>query len=127
MANLVEASKQEQLMMLRDLTRRMEVLHDAQVLQLKMWPRTLFEVKPPEIGVDFATKTVHYTLKSLKKPKVYGDAKKRCLVMIGWIKWLLGDDWTVTITLDGKQLNGKRAKPKQKARRKPNARRARRV
>lgn len=100
--NIADASHEEQLILLREWTAKMGVLHDAQVLQIKMWPLTLFtHAKKCEEQVNIEGKELNYVIVQTKgaAPK---DIKKRYEALIDWTKWLLGKDWTVRIKLRDK-------------------------
>lgn len=97
--NLVDPSLEQQLLMLRDLTARTGALHEAQVLQLKWWPLTLFtHSKKCEAQVNVEGKEVTYVIVQTKgKPPK--DIKKRYEALNEWTKWLLGNEWVVRIKL----------------------------
>lgn len=90
-------------MLLKDLTRRLDMLHDAQVLQLKMWPLVLFtHARSAELAVSFENKEVDYIVKT--KGKAPADLKDRFEYLNEWTKWLLGNDWLVKVKIQGKQV-----------------------
>lgn len=103
--NIANPSQEEQLLMLRDLTARAGVLHEAQVLQLKMWPLVLFgHVKKCEERVNLETREIDYVFLQTKgKPS--NDFKERLDVLVGWTKWLLGSDWVVRVKLRDKLIH----------------------
>lgn len=110
--NLVNPDQEKQLLMLKDLTRRMGVLHEAQVLQLKMWPMTLFtHAKKTEERVNLESKEIDYDILQTKGKKP-SDLKERFEALNEWTKWLLGDDWVVRVRERGKLLyrNGRTVK-----------------
>lgn len=89
-------------MMLRDLTNRLGALHEAQVLQLKMWPLVLFQhVKKCEERVNIEAREIDFVLLQTKG-EVPKDFKKRCMTLAEWTKWLLGGDWVVRVKLRDK-------------------------
>ena len=102
--NIASASQEEQLLLLRDMTSRLGVLHDAQVLQLRMWPLVLFSnLKKCEEHVNIEGKVVefHFLQTKGKYPK---DMKARFEAMADWTKWLLGHDWVVRVKERGKLI-----------------------
>lgn len=101
--NLTEATVKEQLIMLKDQTRRLGVLHEAQVLQLKMVPWGFWPtVKSFEVLPDLEKHDMVFELKlNGKKPD---DFNEQCEKVNQWIKWLLGDEWIVRVRLKGKQV-----------------------
>ena len=102
--NLANASHEEQLLLLRDMTARMGVIHDAQMLQLKMWPLVLFDnVKKCEEHVNIEQKVLEFHILQTKG-KYAVDREKRFEHLVDWSKWLLGHDWIVRIKERGKLL-----------------------
>jgi hypothetical protein len=102
--NLASASQEEQLLLLRDMTARMGVLHEAQILQLKMWPLVLFDnIKKCEEHVNIEGKVLEFHILQTKG-KYPADKDKRFDVLIDWSKWLLGHDWLVRIKERGKLI-----------------------
>lgn len=112
-------SKEQQLLQLRDLTSRLGVLHDAQVLQIKMWFLLSVEhCQSYTLEVDLDNSEIQYTI-----TKTQGAIKKdfefRSQMLAYSIKWLLGNDWIVRIKHGKKTLYiskiGKMKLPQQKA------------
>ncbi len=101
--NITEASLEEQLVLLKDWTRRMGVLHEAQILQLKTAPWGYFPtVKSFEVYPDLEKHDILFELKlDGKKP---ADFKNQCERVDNWIKWLLGDEWIVRVKVLKKQV-----------------------
>lgn len=103
-SNLYQASKQQQIAMLREQTRLTGALHEAQVLQLKMWPLVVFDVC---VGSKFTwdpeKKLVTFTLDvpPKAKPKL-AWWKQRVEVINGWVQTLLGDEWCIEVKTSGK-------------------------
>jgi hypothetical protein len=100
----IAVEHEKQLLLLRDLTARMGVLHDAQALQMKMWPLVLFtHAKKTEQRVNIKEKEVDYILLQTKgKPPE--DLEKRFAALNEWTKWLLGPDWLVRVKLRDKLI-----------------------
>lgn len=102
--NLASASQEEQLLLLRDITARLGVLHEAQVLQLKMWPLVLFgNVKKCEQHVNIEGKVIEYHILQTKG-RYPNDKQARFDAMADWTHWLLGSDWIVRIKERGKLI-----------------------
>lgn len=106
----------EMLMFLRAQTERTGTLHESQVLQLKLWPRVLFQTSTPatKFKVNIAGKSVHFdvvvTGKPFKPKKGEGIIRPEDapVVLDSWVKSLLGQDWAVSVTvkaLAGHQRN----------------------
>jgi len=113
-----------QLVMLRGMTKRLGVLHEAQCLQLRLWP---FSIDPTleksEAKVDLESKRVDFvwTGSTLKVNKKY---QTRLKALKDNVKFLLGDDWSITVTLDGAAIslvdtNGKSSNRSRTSKRKP--------
>jgi hypothetical protein len=102
--NIASPDQESQLLMLKDLTKRMGVLHEAQVLQLKMWPLTLFtHAKKTEERVNLETKEIDFDILQTKGKKPT-DLKERFEALDKWTRWLLGDDWVVRVRERGKVI-----------------------
>lgn len=102
--NIADPSQEEQLLMLKDLTARMGVLHEAQVFQLKMWPLVLFtHARKCEERVNIDGKEIDFVILQTKG-KVPEDMEARMNALVDWTKWLLGDDWMVKVKLREKTL-----------------------
>lgn len=101
---IAEKDVEEQLILLRDLTARLGVLHDAQVFQLRMWPLVLFtHAKQVDLHIQMEDKEISFVIEK-HKGKVPEDIKERYTALNDWTKWLLGDDWTVKVKYKGKQV-----------------------
>ena len=98
-----QASTRTQLQWLKTLTHRTGAIHEAQSLQLKLYPMMLPNAKTAEARVDIEKKAVKYivTCKPLKKGALFD---KVCTEMAGWTRWLLWDDTKVTIEVNGKVM-----------------------
>lgn len=99
----------QQLMTLRALTATTGAMHEAQVLQLKMWGSIAFGERTWEAGVDVETKTVTYQLAKGKRLKALAN---RVAALDRSIHWLLGEDWALRVDEDGNLLyQGQRTLP----------------
>jgi hypothetical protein len=92
-----EASPEEQLMVLRGLTQTTEVVHDAQIFQLKNWGRLAFDdfMTRLEFEVDPEQKFVEYRGKI--KGKLPKRATRRFEAVKRSVKWLFGDEWVTRV------------------------------
>lgn len=93
----------EQLMLLRAFTSRTGILHEAQVLNLKMWPSCVFDkVASSEFSFDWENATICFDIifKGRKRPK---NITKSCEALAQFTKTLLGPEYEVRIFLDGKE------------------------
>ena len=88
-----------QLILLRDLTNRTGAVHEAQVLQLKLWPFTIDgNLKKTVSSVDIDNKTVRFdwigctlkTAKDIAKVSKLDEA----------VKFLFGKDWKIIVFAD---------------------------
>ena len=107
-----------QLLRLKDLTRRTAIIYAEQELQLKLWPHMLFEATDTEAVVDIENKSVHYVCRIKGKPYTGKKLVERVAAMEGWLRTLLGDDWTVDMKYRQKKggtpkplFRGQRLKP----------------
>lgn len=92
----------EQLMLLRDTTRRLGGLHELQMTQMKIWPLIFIGAKTSVAEFGYETKQVVYRLEGLKKRPAKFQHRLEHLDKA--TKQLLGDEYLVTIMLDGKQI-----------------------
>lgn len=96
--------KWQQLLVLRAMSARTGVLHSAQVLQLKIWPRLLFQTSTSStFKVNIKKKTLVFEVEITGKPFVPGKGERVIRpqdapeVLDAWVKSLLGDDWDISI------------------------------
>jgi len=117
-----------QLVMLRGMTERFQSLHEAQKLQLQLWPFVVdTSLANTKANVDMEAKTVQFvwTGSSMKIGPKYNQRLK---VLDDSVKFLLGNDWTVTVWRDGTLIypvDTKNAKPGRKRGNSKKRRRAR--
>ncbi len=97
----------EQLLALRDLTKRTGALHEAQVLQLKLWPRIVFQASTSaKFDVNIEKFQVTFNITNGKLPKlpskqVISPAVAR-QTLNEWVKFLLGPEWAVVMKVKEK-------------------------
>jgi hypothetical protein len=90
-----------QLMMLRGLTKTTGMLHEAQVLQLKHWPRIAIPHSTySEFGFSHEKHVVEFRVKT--KGKAPKDLKLRLGGLAESVRDLLGPEYTVRVK-DGKK------------------------
>ncbi len=90
----------EQLMQLRGLTSTTGVLHEAQVLQLQMWPRVIIgESTSSEFAFSHEDRIVEFaiSIESTAAP----DLKKRLSILDQSVKELLGPEYWVIVRKKG--------------------------
>lgn len=111
MSDLYQPSKEQQIQMLKEQTRLTGALHDAQVLQLKMWPLVVFDQAltssfswdPEKKNVIF---NITYPKKGVQKLAFW---KERVTVLNGWVQTLLGGEWAIQVKCGGKTFSGQRS------------------
>jgi hypothetical protein len=106
MSDLYQPSKEQQLQMLKEQTRLTGALHDAQVLQLKMWPLVVFDrAQGSRFTWDPEKKVVVFMLDMPTKGKEQKLAwwEERVKVLNGWVQVLLGEDWYIEVKVTGKK------------------------
>lgn len=104
-----EVSIKEQLMLLKGATIRTGAIHEAQVLQLKMWPLLFPNVTTAEVSIDPEKKIVFFKCDS----KGLRASKKMRLIaenIDSWVKQLLWPETTVVIKINDKQIYDSRTK-----------------
>lgn len=101
------APAQQQLLLLREQTRRMGVLHDAQVLQLKMWPRAYFvkSTSATQVSVDIEKKRLVFqvVVAKGKTPEGAMGPSAAASRLAESAHWLLGPSWDVEIRVGSGQ------------------------
>jgi hypothetical protein len=98
-----KASLPEQLALLKTMTVTTGAIHEAQALQLKMWPRLIQKVTKSEARVDVEKRTVTYICEStgLRPTK---SVKLTCTNICQWTRNLLWDETKVVIKINGKTV-----------------------
>ena len=118
----------EQLVLLRDMTERLGVVHEAQALQLRLCPYAVdpsLESSVAEVNLD--EKKVFFRWGSPQRGVTSQgfDAayKKRLKALDQHIRFMFGESWTVVVTMNGSSIfplkSNVRAKPKKPAKRSP--------
>lgn len=104
-----------QLVMLREMTKRFKIIHEAQSLQLQLWPylvdNTLDGIKEGElvspavrVAINIEDKKIEYTWSGSKLDPFASDYRARLDVLLRDIGFLLGGGWTVDVVLDGNTI-----------------------
>lgn len=113
---------QEELYLLANLTRRTGIIHDAQTLQLELWPFMLIEsIVYNKISIDRESHSVLFEI-SITKKITKKKAKEAQEKLQEWIRVILWEDTSVQLALELISLNGEKeneGRPK-RARRKSN-------
>jgi hypothetical protein len=96
-STLTETELLQQLQQLKGLTVRTGSLHEAQILQLQLWPQVAF---PHAIShtaeVDTESKVVTFIIHSSLKKEPRGARHERSVDMLTkWVRTILWDDTTV--------------------------------
>jgi hypothetical protein len=87
----------EQLMLLKEATVRFGSLHEAQVLQLKMYPLLLPGVKKAETHIDIEKKLIYYKITESNKFRMTKKNKTIIEKIVFWTKSLLWDECSIVI------------------------------
>lgn len=103
-----EASLKEQLDLLRGMTIRTGSIHEAQALQLKMWPLLIPGVKKATASVDAERKIVTFNCES--KGRTTNKVKLTCKNIDNWVKQLLWPETTVLIKINNNVIYDSRAR-----------------
>ena len=93
----------EQLRMLKGLTIRFGCLHEAQVHQLKVYPKLITGIQDSTAHINPDTRTVQFECsgRQIKKTK---KRLKEMIIITEWIRTLLWDDTVVVFEINGKIL-----------------------
>jgi len=103
-----------QLMILKSLTFEAGTLHDAQIFQLKVWAKLMFD-EAEETTINVAVQTrwvVEFAVKASADWKMPREDLLRGLS--NSVKDLLGDYFTVKVLLNGTAIFEDKGKPKKK-------------
>lgn len=102
-----ELTTAEKLAQLRYLTASTGALHEAQVAQLKIWPKVLFPCTESTVKVDIENKILWFTVKCSRKFRPNERGNRRAKALEQWCHDLLGKDWVVCLEA---QYNGGKKK-----------------
>ena len=96
----------DQLAYLREMSKTTKTIHEAQAMQLRIWPRVaLPHTKSSTANVDFDTKTVSFSCQRDQSEEEPEDLQERLEQLTQWTQFLLGDDWLVTIFLSNNLIH----------------------
>ena len=101
------ASFKEQLALLKTATVRTGAIHEAQALQLKMWPLLVPGVKSASAKVDTERKIVTFECKSSGN-RITKKVRHTILNLTLWTRTLLWDDTVVVFKMNGKVIHDTR-------------------
>lgn len=87
-------SPQQQLMRMKDFTKRFGGLHESQVFQIKIWTHAFFDVKAT-FAYNHEIRKVFVQLHEISP--IFDT--EQCDVFQSWLRWLLGDDVTLAVGL----------------------------
>lgn len=93
----------DELLVLREETRKTGFLTELQVKHLKMWPLIISEkVSKVETRFSYEKNEVIFTL--TMTGKITKDFDKRFKALTQWTQTLLGEEYIVKVKVDGKQV-----------------------
>lgn len=98
-----KASTEEQLQLLKGMTVRTGMIHEAQALQLRNWPLLIPSVSKAEARVDTENQTVTFACKA---GRVYTNKKTKLLYknISEWVRQLLWPETRVVVEINGKKV-----------------------
>lgn len=89
------------------------MLHEAQVNQLKIWPRLAFPHSTLATQTEANCEEYHIAVKVVSEEK-HNKIKTRATMLAKNIRWMLGNRWTIEIYENGKLLVKKAGEKPQK-------------
>ena len=104
-----EMEVHQQIMLLRDITVRTGAIHEAQVVQLKLWPYVAYNnVEQCEIHIhadpELINKSPRVEYRLITKGRGIGaKPQKRHEAIALWTRELLGDAFEVVVFINGKE------------------------
>lgn len=104
---LYQASVFEQFAVLREQTRITGALHEAQVMQLKVWPLALFDATK-DSGFTWEPVARVVTFMPVMKKRSESWMKPRLKTIFKWTQDLLGGEWQVVVKANGKTYRSSR-------------------
>jgi hypothetical protein len=94
----------EQLILLKSVTLRTGAIHEAQALQLKMWPKLMEGVASSEAKVDVENKKVVFNIKATEEFNSSKINKRIAKEIISWTRLILWDQTEVVFKVNRKIL-----------------------
>jgi hypothetical protein len=96
----------DELLLLRGITESTGIIHEAQALQLRLWPRTILPwIAKSAAEVDLDAKMVHYKCQTNQETPQSDDHESRYQALGEWTQFLLGPSWFVSISVDGNLMH----------------------
>lgn len=104
-----ELNPTQQLLLLKDFTKKTGVVHEAQAMQLRLQPFVLDPaLESAEVEVNFETRTVNYQLKDADKPAAWKPDrgyKIRLNALDSFVKEILfGMSWKIAVFMNGTSI-----------------------
>ena len=96
-------STKEQLIQLKAITERTGAIHEAQAMQLRMWPLLIPQIQEAQVSVDTDR---HYVIIKCKSDK-FRNTKKAKLTYSNietWVQQILWDDTVVFIDVNDRKV-----------------------
>lgn len=95
----------EQLMMMREMTRRTGIMHESQMLQLKIWPRVLFQdSSKAEVSIDMVERSMYFRIAVDGSKSTAANGRKSAAERLdSFVKAMMGDEWHVEVAVKGKK------------------------
>ena len=94
-----------QLRYLKGMTEKLNVVHEAQIVQLRNYPVLIPNVKTAETEIDIDNRTVTYKCES--ETKIFRKTKKTKIAIENittWIQTIEWDDTIVELIVNGKSI-----------------------
>jgi hypothetical protein len=96
-----DASPEGQLVQLRDITSRIDALHEAQILQLENWPRIVIQgVTEVTLRVAIPKRVVNFEIVAAGP----APPRENLVILAKNVRWLLGDEWTIGVRINKKKV-----------------------
>lgn len=95
----------KQLKYLKGVTEKLNVVHEAQIVQLRNYPRLIPNIKNAETSIDIDNKTVIYNCDS--ETKTFRKTKKTLIAIenvVTWIQTIVWDNTVVEFIVNGKTV-----------------------
>jgi hypothetical protein len=92
----VDQDVAESLAGLRDVTMLTGAIHEAQIIQLQVWPKILFPCEKHTLEHDSAKRLLTITMQ-LSRDLTKEESTVHAATLERWCKELLGGDWALTL------------------------------
>jgi len=100
-----KVTPKQQLMYLKGMTERLDVIHEAQIVQLRNYPILIPNIKKAEMEINIDQRKITYDCES--KTKTFKKTKKTLIAIeniMNWIKVIVWDSTIVEIKVNGKSV-----------------------